>query len=105
MLYAQTLQYSYARAMPLLPVGSNSHCALVQIEIGQDQTVRWMVIGMGTENDLHTPIFFNQVRHPSVPLLSPTFRLHRSTLCGNIQFLSQLKLSTHLDTCTLDMFS
>ena len=34
----------------------------VQIEVGQDQTVRWLVIGMGTENDLHTPIFFNQVR-------------------------------------------
>jgi hypothetical protein len=36
--------------------------APVQIELVQDQTVRWLVIGMGTENDLHTPIFFNQVR-------------------------------------------
>ncbi len=37
-------------------------CCGAQIEVREGQTVRWLTVGMGTENDMHTPIFFNQVR-------------------------------------------
>ena len=79
---------------PYLPVRSNSHCALVQIEIGQDQTVRWMVIGMGTENDLHTPIFFNQVRASSEAYLSLTLCGRRLTLRGKQFYITRSILHT-----------
>lgn len=28
----------------------------------EGQTVRWLNVAMGTENDMHTPIYTNQVR-------------------------------------------
>jgi len=51
--------------------------------------VRWLTVGMGTENDMHTPIFFNQVRpiiplHPSIMLRARS----RQTLCFSAPLLS-----------------
>lgn len=37
----------------------------LQVHVQQNDTVRWMLIGMGTENDMHSPFFENQVH--SVP--------------------------------------
>ena len=36
--------------------------AASQVTVTEGQTVRWLLVGMGTHNDIHTPIFINQVR-------------------------------------------
>ncbi len=35
---------------------------LVQIKVKAGGTVCWMLIGMGTENEMHSPLFRGQVR-------------------------------------------
>ena len=56
--------------------------------------MRWMVIGMGTENDLHTPIFFNQVRASSEAYLSLTLCGRRLTLRGKQFYINRSILHT-----------
>lgn len=43
---------------------------VAQVRVKQGGTVRWMLIGMGTENDMHSPIFQGQVRAAFPALLT-----------------------------------
>lgn len=52
------------------------YCNMPDVHVQQNGTVRWMLIGMGTENDMHSPFFENQVltydkEHTATAMLFP----------------------------------
>jgi len=73
------------KKVPFHQVFSHQHA--VQINMTEGQTVRWLLLDMGTNNDMHTPVFHNQVCLISQALLTP---LSRSvfTIMGHLSLVS-----------------
>ena len=48
-------------ALAILKVFDIKYLCDRQVVVTEGQTVRWLMAGMGTFNDMHTPVFVNQV--------------------------------------------